>query len=76
MNIDVSVDYEFDGFMHLYEGTFDPANAATCLAGTDDDTGTLTTQIGPGETLSVVISPYFGFGSGAYTVSVAASAIE
>jgi cysteine-rich repeat protein len=80
MNIDISADYTFDGYMHLFETPFDPTQPTTgCLLGNDDGnsgslTGDLSSQIAPGETLAIVISPY-STGSGSYTLSVTTSPI-
>jgi cysteine-rich repeat protein len=80
MNIDISAAYDFDGYMHLFETPFDPTQPTTgCLLGNDDGndgslTGDLSSQIAPGETLAIVISPY-STGSGSYTLSVTTSPI-
>ncbi|MGI5863171.1 MAG: DUF4215 domain-containing protein [Myxococcales bacterium] len=74
--ITITANWSADGFLHLFRGSFDPADPATnCVLGNDDFGDRFASRIAnqtiaAGETLVVVASTYSDSATGAYTLDI------
>ncbi|MFT5354149.1 MAG: hypothetical protein ACI9KE_001350 [Polyangiales bacterium] len=65
----------FDGYLHAFDGSFNPASPeAGCLAGDDDEGGTsasaVTVDVARGDRIEAVLSTYSAGGTGDWSLTV------
>ena len=65
----------FDGYLHAFEGTFNPASPeAGCLAADDDEGGTsasaVTLSLVPGDRIDLVLSTFSAGTTGAWSLTI------